>query len=97
MTSNCGEPTNVGSNGGLGPLPEPEFGRLTVSHDDGRWCESATGERAFSAQQMRIYAEQQVAAERERWRDAINALADEWDDPAEAYGMRLALNEGFKA
>jgi len=38
-----------------------------------------------------------VAAERERWRDAINALADEWDDPAEAYGMRLALNEGFKA
>jgi hypothetical protein len=38
-----------------------------------------------------------VAAERERWRDAINALADEWDDPAEAYGMRLALNEGLKA
>lgn len=39
----------------------------------------------------------EVAAERERWRDAINALADSWDDPAEAYGMRLALNEGLKA
>lgn len=38
-----------------------------------------------------------TAAERERWSDAINALADSWDDPAEAYGMRLALNEGLKA
>ena len=36
------------------------------------------------------------SAERKRWRDAINALAGSWDDPAEAYGMRLALNEGLK-
>ncbi len=38
-----------------------------------------------------------VAAERERWRDAVEALAHSWDDPAEAYGMRLALKEGLRA
>ena len=42
-------------------------------------------------------AAQAVAAERERWRDAIDALAHSWDDPAEAYGMRLALKEGLRA
>ena len=104
MTSNCGEPTNVGSNGGLGPLPEPEFGRLAVSHDDGRWCESATGERAFSAQQMRIYAEQQVAAEREQWQ-RIAAAAQAVTTGAEDIGdflvssslmaaLALALDDG---
>ena len=41
--------------------------------------------------------EEAVAAERERWRDAIDALAHSWDDPAEAYGMRLALKEGLRA
>lgn len=38
-----------------------------------------------------------VSAERERWRNAIDALANSWDDPDEAYGMRLALNEVMKA
>lgn len=38
-----------------------------------------------------------VAAERERWRDAVEALVHSWDDPAEAYGMRLALKEGLRA
>jgi hypothetical protein len=38
-----------------------------------------------------------VFAERERWRDAIEALAHSWDDPAEAYGIRLALKECLRA
>ena len=37
------------------------------------------------------------AAERERWRDKVEALAGSWDDPAEAYGMKLALQEGLGA
>jgi len=61
--------------------------------------ENCMGRRAHGVTQWvtEDSAAARVAAERERWRDAINALADEWDDPAEAYGMRLALNEGLKA
>ncbi len=57
--------TDQTTSDGLG-LPEPAFGWLSVCGDDGRWRESATGERAFDAKQMRAYAAQQVAAERER-------------------------------
>lgn len=61
---------------GLGPLPEPAFGWLSVSGNDGRWTESATGERAFDAEQMRAYAGAAVAAERERWRVAAQKAED---------------------
>lgn len=60
---------------GLGPLPEPAFGWLSVSGNDGRWTESATGERAFDAEQMRAYAGAAVAAERERWHKHLRDLA----------------------
>lgn len=44
---------------------------------------------------LRDFAEAVQAAERERWRDKVEALAISWDDPAEAYGMKLALQEGL--
>jgi hypothetical protein len=44
---------------------------------------------------IKAYAARCVAADQERWRDAVEALACSWDDPAEAYGMRLALKEAI--
>ena len=81
-------PAKVRLTDGLGPLPEyaHEF-RPRWFGDDG----------GFTGAQMRLYALDAVAAERERWRDAVEALAHSWDDPAEAYGMRLALKEGLRA
>ena len=86
--SNDSMPAKVRLTDGLGPLPEPALWEDSI-HD--------APAMAYTADQMRKYAAQQVAAERERWRDAIEALAHSWDDPAEAYGMRLALKEGLRA
>jgi hypothetical protein len=48
----------LGSNAGLGPLPEPR----TLSRGD----EDGAIQLGYTADQMRAYAAQQVAAERER-------------------------------
>ena len=73
--------------GSVRPLPTPDLTMPSVAPD------GADGAHYYRASTVLAL----LSAERERWRDAINALADEWDDPAEAYGMRLALNEGLKA
>ena len=76
-----------------------EWWQLNARFGDDKVCLRQLWSAAIECAQRETvrYAEVQVAAERERWCDAITALAGSWDDPAEAYGMRLALNEGLKA
>ena len=100
-------PGAVRPNDLLGPLPErtlaeihnPATGERELSETGaayygGNWREVR---KLYTADDMRDYGRQERAAERERWRNAIDALANSWDDPDEAYGMRLALNEVMKA
>lgn len=58
--SGADKPVALGSTDGLGPLPEPQ-----PRPGPDRLC-------GYSAQQMRAYAAEQVAAERERWMRAVS-------------------------
>ncbi len=69
---------------GLGPLPYPraESGCFGLNPD------------LFTADQMRAYAAQEVAAERERWRNALSYAvkeADGWFD--ESHGGMIETPE----
>lgn len=61
----------------LGPLPEranlpPQIGRLLKPGQ-------RFGQPVYSAEQMHAYAAQEVAAERERWKQVAEAMAQEAD------------------
>ena len=69
MTSKSSLPTNVGSNDGLGQLPE-RVDLLQATWQGDREFMRPVGDY-YSEDQMRTYAAEQVAAERERWRAEI--------------------------
>jgi hypothetical protein len=87
---------------GLGPLPEPAFGRLAVDGDSGCWREAETGEAAFDAEQMRAYATQERTAERERCAQVVEAMQIlpgrdfSASDAAEINGMGRAFAKAIR-
>ena len=78
-----GQPFAVLSSDGLGPLPPPNYPAERDYTD------------AWTADQMRAYSAQMVAAERERWAAAFSSASEciAQDDAPLHRGYKLALSD----
>lgn len=82
-----GDPPAFRSNDGLGPLPEPptfyryqfqaHYGPVwRSSAENWNGCPPLASEGLYSAEQMRAYAAQGAAVERERWATAARLVIE---------------------
>ena len=80
-TTENGRPLGIGLSEGFGPLPKPTVS--TAYHQDG-W-----GIPAYTAEEVHACVAKEVAAERERWFDALRTMRRNY----EQVSVRNALND----